>query len=148
MAYTITDLIEAERGCGYRKAGGLYLMAGSDSRACGKLPVALPDMCPCCGGGIQFHRGYQWVDNTLISNAVCATPACSTINPGGGCFPFGHVKRFCLMWVGKSHYPSSTSFENEVASMGISKKIAQVPKDFTLGVDWVLLAHLHCVFKE
>lgn len=148
MAYEIITQTESERGCGYRKAGGLYLVSATGSRPCGKLPVALPALCPCCGAGIQFHRGFQWTDNRLLGQQECRTTYCATTHPGGGCFPFGHVKRFGLMWVGKEHYPSSVSFEAETERMGISKKIGLVPKDLTVGVDWVLLAHLNCQFID
>ena len=57
----IETRITAPRGCGLRKPGGLYLVAGAPNAPCGKLPLELT-VCPCCGQGIKFARGWTWVD--------------------------------------------------------------------------------------
>lgn len=36
---------EYERGCGFRKGGGLYLTAPKTGRPCGKLPIVLGEIC-------------------------------------------------------------------------------------------------------
>ncbi len=62
---------ESKRGCGYRKQGGLYLMAGGPSAECGKLPLELT-VCPCCGAGIKPARGWTWVNaEALFASKQC-----------------------------------------------------------------------------
>lgn len=58
---TIHTRVDKKRGCGFRKEGGLYLMAGTFSRECGRLPIPL-DKCPTCNGGIKQTRGWTWID--------------------------------------------------------------------------------------
>src|SRR5207302_7622776 len=53
--------VEAKRGCGYRKIGGLYFVGGGRGVACDRLPIPL-DICPTCGHGIKQTRGFTWVD--------------------------------------------------------------------------------------
>jgi hypothetical protein len=52
--------VEAKRGCGHRKVGGLYLVSGDTFVYCDRLPFKL-DVCPCCGGGIKQARGTTWI---------------------------------------------------------------------------------------
>lgn len=44
---TVRTSVEGARGCGYRKAGGIYLVSGGIPRPCGKLPIPLTT-CPTC----------------------------------------------------------------------------------------------------
>ena len=53
--------VEAKRGCGYRKVGGLYLVSDGLGIPCDRLPITL-EVCPCCGAGIKPARGWTWVD--------------------------------------------------------------------------------------
>jgi hypothetical protein len=72
--------VEARRGCGYRKEGGLYLVSGQLSEPCPLLPYET-STCPTCGEGIKPARGFTWVDGekfippvehgTPDHNAVC-----------------------------------------------------------------------------
>jgi len=55
---------ESKRGCGWRKPGGLYLMADGPAELCGKLPIPL-EICPSCGGGIKLSRGWTWVRGNI-----------------------------------------------------------------------------------
>ncbi|MBD2700103.1 hypothetical protein IC229_05620 [Spirosoma sp. BT702] len=139
MPFTIEKRYEKRRGCGYRQKGGLYFVSGAGSRPCGKLPIELT-VCPCCGQGIQFSRGFTWVGAALIREATCKIGGCQS---KGGCFPFNSslIKRFGLMWVGEKFYKTPEYFNQEAALQGISKRLPFVPKDFTVGTDWVLLAH-------
>ena len=54
--------VEARRGCGYRKVGGLYLMGGTGGMPCCKMPIPL-HVCPTCHGGIKQTRGWSWIFN-------------------------------------------------------------------------------------
>lgn len=131
----ITVKHEHARGCGYRKPGGLYLVAGRIGGPCGKLPIPLT-VCPCCNQGIKFSRGFTWIGHKLVSDAPCATDPCR-ICPVW----HGRHEKYGLLWVGEKFYPTPDDFIRETERQGVSKRIATVPKDFVLGVDWVLLAH-------
>lgn len=118
---------------------------------CGKLPIELT-VCPCCGAGIEFNRGYSWVSSTLIKDAPCQSSRCQGAEGQGvnplGCFPFNstHIRRYGLMWVGEKFYKTPEFFSKETLLQGISKRLPFVPKDFAIGVDWVLLAHAKTSF--
>jgi hypothetical protein len=134
----IETKIESERGCGYRKAGGLYLIGGKFGHPCAKLPIPLT-VCPCCKAGIKFSRGFQWIGSALVEEHPCANEAeecrkCSV-------WDSSKLDKYGLMWVGEKYYPTPDHFRMEGHRQGISKRIAAVPKDFTVGVDWILLAH-------
>jgi len=147
MTVQIQTKVEGRRGCGYRKKGGLYLIAPSEGHSCCRLPHPLT-VCPCCGGGIGFARGWTWVDADKLffggndyqcvddDHAVQLT--CPLAGPG-------HIGRAGLIWVGKAHYRTAADFQAEASRMGISRRITAVPRGFKLGETWVLLAHLRCV---
>lgn len=132
---TIITKVESARGCGYRKAGGLYMVGGSSFSPCGKLPIEL-DVCPCCNSGIKQSRSFSWITRELLDAKACNTPTCTK-----GCNAFGDTKRFGLLWVGTAFYNSPTDFTRESMAMGVSKRIAFIPKDLEVGKTWVLLAH-------
>lgn len=153
MTYAIEKRYEKRRGCGYRQKGGLYFVSGRGSNPCGKLPIELT-VCPCCGAGIEFNRGYSWVSSALIQDAPCYSSRCQATGEGGtiqlGCFPFSSplIKRYGLMWVGEKFYKTPEFFTKESVLQGISKRLPFVPKDFAVGVDWVLLAHAKTPFND
>lgn len=49
--------------------------------------------------------------------------------------------RVGLLWIGEQFYPTVEDFQREASKMGISRRVASVPKGFVLGKTWVLLAH-------
>lgn len=132
---------EARRGCGYRKVGGIYLVAGGAGVPCDRLPFPLT-VCPTCSCGFKQTRGWTWVnlealtgeqhnrggDNPCIDEGPC--PVCD-----------GGVTKAGLLWVGEGFYKTPEAFNRESNALGISRRIKSVPKDFTLGETWVLLAH-------
>ncbi|RCR67079.1 MULTISPECIES: hypothetical protein [Larkinella] len=138
--YQIITSQEQKRGCGYRKPGGFYFVAGKSARPCAKLPIEV-SICPCCSQGIQFNRGFTWVSSVLIEQQPCRLAGCSD------CFPFKVMKRYGLMWVGEKFYKTPAAFSAEAAKMGVSKRLPFIPKGFTIGVDWILLAHRKCPFE-
>ncbi|MHC4676535.1 MAG: hypothetical protein ACYTBZ_28955 [Planctomycetota bacterium] len=100
---------EDKRGCGYRKAGpkgyGLYLVGDGIFEPCERLPFPLT-VCPCCGHGIEFFRGFKKIDPTKLF-APDADPTCALNSPHNH-----HVCPLCnpeevagepagLMWVGR-----------------------------------------------
>ena len=132
--------IEAKRGCGFRKVGGIYLVSEPGGFSCGRLPIPLT-VCPCCGAGIKQSRGWTWVDPVgLFSKHPCKAPAgyCGKC-PAGQLDQLGDQAG--LLWVGGSFYKTVDHFELEAKHLGISKRIATVPRGFVVGETWVLLAH-------
>lgn len=130
--------VEARRGCGYRKVGGLYLVGPGGGCECDRLPFPVKT-CPCCGQGIKQARGWTWIDLPLLTggnHAACRdTFACPL------CMAVEQIGRAGLVWIGARFYPTPGDFAAEVAEMGISRRIAAVPRGFKLGETWVLLAH-------
>lgn len=128
--------IEAIRGCGYRKVGGLYLCGSSIIiTTCDRLPYNLPEACPTCGAGIKPHRGFQWMNPLRFfgvhidceDKPIC--PMCRPPNDLSG-----------LMWVGNRFY-SPQSFIAEAINQGFSKRIAHIPRGLIIGKTIVYLAH-------
>lgn len=133
---TIETRVESERGCGFRKPGGLYMVGGRPSVPCGKLPIAL-DVCRCCGGGIKQSRGFSWIHSSLIEASPCQVSGCKS-----SCSPFNQKDvNFGLLWVGEKYYPTPGDFIREGIAQGISKRISFIPKDLVIGETWVMLAH-------
>lgn len=136
----ITTVYDSPRGCGSRKKGGMYLMSDPGPlMACCKMPIALT-VCPCCGEGIKFSRGWSWVDVRLLNpeNIACS-------DPQAGFCPVNRLTgKIGLLWVGEKFY-TPDSFSKEANILGVSKRIANVPKDLKLGETWVALAHIKVV---
>lgn len=171
MATVITKQ-ERERGCGFRKGGGIYLVSDGPGRSCGRMPLPL-HVCPTCSQGIKPARGFTWIDSKPILTAAppcrfhvehhsmevvdvvyedgsrtMRVPGPLKVMPGPECHgcPMGNVpteaeSRVGLMWVGGKYYPSPTDFVREAKEMGLSKRIAQIPKELVVGQTWIWLAH-------
>lgn len=133
---TIHTRIESARGCGYRKKGGKYLISDGAWASCGVFPIPL-DVCPCCGEGIKFSRGFSWVQKEILGDLKCTTGQCKR------CAPFfaEEVKKVGLMPVGGKFYPTPADFMKESNMAGLSKRIAMIPKDLKIGETWILLGH-------
>jgi hypothetical protein len=145
---------ERERGCGYRKGGGIYLVNDGPGQGCGRMPIPL-HVCPTCSQGIKPARGWTWIDSKPILDAapICKhkqleTAALNEIvdfNPDQceTCPMSGRLKetKVGLMWVGGKFYARPEDFIAEAHAMGLSKRISQVPKEFIVGQTWVWLAH-------
>ena len=148
----IRTSVEAARGCGYRVAGGYYLVAGELSEPCPLLPMQL-DRCPHCGQGVGPARGFTWVTPAVLfpaavhgtygHNAMCPLGIGSRNEPendlGSGYHRTGD--RAGLIWVGGVFYPTPQDFMEEAARMGVSRRIVAPPKGFVIGEHWVYLAH-------
>lgn len=158
--------IEAKRGCGFRKVGGVYLVSSGLGDPCHKLPVPL-DVCPCCHGGIKPTRGFTWVGPALVG------PACSDSLTAGdtrrllraGANPtvlaFVNANSHCqhcpvckpellgdragLLWIGGSFYPTPAHFTEEARTQGVSRRIPAVPRGFEVGKHFVLVAHREAI---
>jgi len=133
--------VERKRGCGFRRVGGLYLVGEGLAEDCDRLPVSL-SVCPACGQGIKFSRGWTWIEpdqllngDHYIDHKLCLDHKCPI------CRPHYLKPRAGLLWVGEKFYTLGT-FLQEAKEMGVSKRIHCVPRDFILGETWVLLAHI------
>jgi len=132
---------EGKRGCGERKVGGLYLISGGEATPCGKFPIPFM-LCPCCGEGQTFSRSPKMLEQPwrLWESLACVgdCAACplhqNTLQEPA-----------LLIWIGSRYYPTPEDFLREAKSMGISRRIKSVPRDFELGQTWVLLAHIKAI---
>lgn len=133
----IETVIDRKRGCGYRKPGGLYLIARKPSEPCCKLPKEL-EVCPCCGGGIKPARGWTWFNPMPFLQEACTDSLRGPFCPlQGSNIP----ERAGLIWVGSKFYRTPADYLKESQDQGISRRIPSLPRDFEVGETWVFLAH-------
>lgn len=153
---------EAERGCGYRKIGGLYLVADpGPALDCDGLPLHL-DPCGCCGFEPAFSRNLQQIKAEYIIQAekilhyrmhpeesgldpeMAIEENCSCPDMCPICHAEGQTAQgisLGLMFVGAQNY-TPESFIQESVKLGISKRIAEIPSWLKLGETWIFLAHM------
>lgn len=154
---------EEIRGCGYRKVGGMYLCGDYIPVACDRLPYAL-ETCPTCGGGIKVTRGYTKVnplalfglhdqqvpvfeDDPTVRGEVTKLICADRFRPCFMCDPTDDSA--FIMGIGEAHYPTPDDFVAEAGRLGVSKRIASIPKGLELGKTVVYLAHRKaCVARE
>jgi hypothetical protein len=127
---------EAERGCGYRHVGALYLCGDYVSVPCDRLPYQL-DVCPVCGAGIKVSRGFTKVRPLHLFGLH--QPCADQIRPCFVCDPTDEAA--FIMRVGEKYYKRPADFEEEAHRLGISKRIPFIPKELELGKTVVYLAH-------
>jgi len=135
--------VEAKRGCGFRKAGGLYIVSEGLSEPCERLPIpVLP--CPFCCARIKQIRGFQWLTRDYVLKGA---KSCDGRD--------GHSHRLCvvctpdvmsqenygLIWVGGAFYLTMDDWSKEAGTLGISKRVNAIPKGVEIGKTWVLAAH-------
>jgi hypothetical protein len=150
MAVEIQVRIDRERGCGWRKPGGIYLISGGVGAPCGKLPLPL-EKCPTCSHGIKFTRGFTWVDgDVLFREVACKSPDapknCVTCPMNVPLFSSNpELGRCGLIWIGESFYKTPADWLKEARELGISRRIATVPNDFEVGKTWIFVAHLKAI---
>lgn len=147
---------DSKRGCGWRKPGGLYLVADGPSAPCGKLPIPL-EICPTCSGGIHFSRSWTWVNGTALAAQKECQPVREAITKSGLSYtefitsecslcPLGQPLGRCgLLWVGEKFYQRPEDWTGEAMTKGVSRRIPAVPRDFEVGKTWVLVAHKKCI---
>jgi hypothetical protein len=142
----ISELVEVRndkhRGCGWRKPGGLYLVAEGPLGSCGKLPIPLCT-CPTCGHGVKPARGWQWTD----ADALTAPYKCPREKADGctRCPLSGKIGRAGLLWIGGVYYKTPGDFTRESATHGLSRRISRVPRGFIPGKTYVLTAHREAI---
>src|SRR6266568_498238 len=124
--------VEKERGCGYRKAGGIYVRGEIEKG----IPVSWVPFCT----DYTFSRGMAWAESERLFRTL--TP------PKGGIEEllqerWRSYKRLALMWVGDRYY-TKQSFIEEAVSIGVSKRVANIPHDLKPG-DPIALGHIKAV---
>lgn len=145
---TIHTSRESARGCGFRKGGGIYLVSGALAEPCPKLPIEL-HKCPACGGGIKQTRGFQWITpDPLLDPGPHGSRDHERVCPLGTAIDWSGGRRCGLIWIGESFYPTPDAFMDEAGSMGVSRRIQAVPRDFVIGETWVALAHPRAIPGE
>lgn len=139
--------VESARGCGFRRAGGIYLVAGGMGEPCERLPVLL-ECCSACGSGIKQTRSMRWMKPEILLNAA---KACD-FNPGHCtrcvvCQPVLLERsavpkdKVALLWIGEQHYKTPQDWTREAMHMGVSRRIASIPKELVVGKSYVFVAH-------
>lgn len=136
---------DKERGCGWRKPGGIYLISDSVSAPCGKLPLPLT-VCPCCSAGIKFTRGFTWVDGDALFRTVeCKSAKCHCASCPMNADEPPSLGRCGLLWIGEATYKTPGDWLEEATKLGISRRISTVPLDFKLGETWIMVAHIKAI---
>jgi hypothetical protein len=130
--------VEAKRGCGYRKIGGIYLVSGGGGIACDRLPIALT-VCPVCSHGFKQSRGWTWIDVAGLTGGV--HQGCTDEFPCPLCMDTAKMGKAGMIWIGERFYKTPADFDKEGVQLGFSRRIKAVPRGFKIGVTWVLLAH-------
>lgn len=106
--------VEPKRGCGYRKVGGLYLAGSGIARPCDRMPIPL-GICPCCGNGFKFSRGWTWVDVLKLVGGKHEVVA--MIRTDGKAVPTPHL------------YPGQIlDFEGDPALIDLNKYVVPCPE--------------------
>lgn len=114
--------------------------------ACDRLPYELV-VCPTCGAGVKFSRGFTWLDWLKYAGAhegckeetpVITSGTLDIGNPCPVCHPGFYPRPYGLLWVGQDYTPET--FVQEALQMGVSKRIAAIPRNLKLGETWVLFA--------
>jgi hypothetical protein len=159
--------VEPKRGCGFRKAGGLYMVTDGLGEPCERLPLPL-DACPTCGAGVKQTRSYQWIRPALVFENPGIKPcAASSDAPSENRSYFHEHCHRCvvctpglleanaepkdqlgLLWVGGKYYPTAEDWSKEAAKLGVSKRIAAIPKGLKVGKSWVLVAHPEAILVK
>jgi hypothetical protein len=131
--------VEAKRGCGYRKVGGLYMVGEGSGMACCKMPIVL-HVCPTCNQGIKQTRGWSWVDPRPWLKGACRGGSearfCPATDEG-----LSMGEKVGLIWVGEKFYPTPEDFAREANRLGISRRVKVIPRGFHVGEHWVFVAH-------
>jgi len=151
--------IEAKRQCGWRKVGAMYLVGSGIATPCDLLPLPI-EPCPTCGFTLPFTRGFIWIHrNYVLHRRIVIDPSFNKLGLGRPkdcscpancpiCFPSSiEQEKVMLLWVGSRYY-TPDSFVKEAQEMGVSKRIADIPKGLKLGSTWVLLAHKKVPFQR
>lgn len=93
--------------------------------------------CPCCGEMPRTHRGITQFNFYKLYGAHTPEEECEDPKFCFFCHPTDVVNTY-LMWVGDDY--TIESFGKEVANLGVSKAIPEIPSGLVLGESWMMLA--------
>jgi hypothetical protein len=148
---TVHTSVESARGCGFRKPGGKYLVAGQPSEPCEKLPIEL-HVCEVCGGGIKQTRAFTWIKvDPLLDPGAHGDTHHDVVCPLGARYTeemWSKGEKAGLIWIGAAFYKTPGDFMREAAEMGISRRVKSLPRGFKVGETWVALAHPKAIRGE
>jgi len=148
---------EAKRGCGFRKIGGLYLTSEGMWVGCDRLPYELRS-CKVCGAGIHLSRAMTEINPlelfgkhdrpsvNLPAETTTEVICQDSFRPCKMCDPTSDPAY--IMLIGKKHYPTPEDYVREAMTLGVSKRIAQIPKKLKLGQTVIYLAHPDGITEE
>jgi hypothetical protein len=138
--------VEAKRGCGYRKQGGLYLVSGGAGVPCDRLPIPLT-VCPVCSCGFKQARGWTWTDVFGLVGGV-HDECKDEFVPCPLCSDPKSIGKAGLLWIGEKFYKTPDEFQREGVALGFSRRIKSLPRGFKVGETWVLLAHSRTIATQ
>ena len=137
---SVSVMVRAERGCGFRNTRGYYLCGGGMEVHRHRLPLPSP-VCEACKRPLIVPiRGIQRIEPNKVwtlcpewqdLSYLCHQMNCPICNP---------PEKAYVVWVGESFYETPNSFVDESRRMGISRKIPFVPDGLEVG-DWVFLGY-------
>jgi hypothetical protein len=143
--------VEPKRGCGYREIGGTYLVGSGILAECDRIPMPLPEACPCCNGGIKHTRTPRKIDALKLwgehehcteGEFLYITPVLTERRIPSGCYVCHPTNDTAyIMGVGENHYPKPQDFVEEAVRLGVSKRIPAVPRDVVVGKTKIFLTH-------
>jgi len=114
-------------------------MGGKLGMPCCRFPIIL-DVCPCCGNGIRLTRTWTWIDPTPWLATPCeGSKAQQRLCPAASAEHLG--EKVGLMNIGAAFYKTPAEFMLEAQTMGVSRRVQALPRNFKLGETWVFLAH-------
>lgn len=141
--------VESKRGCGFRKAGGTYIVGPSLSAPCGLFPIPI-NPCPHCGHSVKFTQAITRIEPREVLGplpAAITAECCPGAETCSSC-PVGwkgaarHADEACLIWIGRASY-TPAEFLAEASSQGISRRIPEViPRWVKPGETWIFMAHI------
>jgi hypothetical protein len=53
-----------------------------------------------------------------------------------------------LLWIGEQYYPTPQAWMEEANRLGVSRRIAAIPRGFIVGKSWVFVAHPQVLGKD
>jgi hypothetical protein len=141
---------EAKRGCGFRKVGGIYLVSGDAWDDCDRLPFPI-GYCPVCHEGMKFPRSPREINplKLLGLHEQCTETPHDWGAPAGACRVCQPTEEVAyLLGVGEQFYKTPAIFMEEAHRLGISKRVAAIPKKLEVGKTWVYLVHRHAMYDQ
>lgn len=123
------------------------MVSDAGGLSCECLPIQLV-ACSHCGAGVKQSRGWQWLTVAQLKDSgtlgKCKKidkhcPRCPACNPQlfEKAVPADKVG---LLWIGGVYY-SPAAFLEEAKRLGVSRRIAAIPKGFVVGSTYVACAH-------